>query len=56
MYERFLNNAARPFDGAFCRSLFTLPEVPHIDASPDRPGPTIRIFRLDSIHTQSPSP
>ena len=56
MYDRFLNNPARPFDDAFYRSLFALPEVFHIDAGPDRPGPTIRIFRLDPLPAPTPSP
>jgi hypothetical protein len=56
MYSRFLDNPARPFDDAFYRFLFTLPEVFHIDADPARPGPTIRIFRLDGVPAQSPTP
>lgn len=47
IYGRFLGNLDRPFDDAFYRALFQLPEVFHIEPGADRPGPTIRIFKLD---------
>ena len=46
IYLRYLDNPARPFDDAFYRALFALPEVFHIEPGATRPGPTIRIFRL----------
>jgi len=45
--ERFVGNTATPAQDAFYRALFALLEVFHVDASDDRPGPTIRIFRMD---------
>ncbi len=56
MYDRFLDNPARPFDDAFYRSVFALPEVYRINSGTDRPGPTIRIFRLDPSRARNPSP
>lgn len=56
IYQRYLNNAARPFDDAFYRSVFALPEIFHLESSADRPGPTIRIFRMDPLPAGSPSP
>ena len=56
IYGRYLDNPARPFVDAFYRSVFALPEVFRVDAGPDRPGPTIRILRLDSPGTESPPP
>lgn len=47
MYTRFVDDASRPEQSEFYRDLFALPEVFRIDAGDERPGPTIRIFRLD---------
>jgi len=47
IYGRYIDNPATPYDAAFYRALFDLPEVFRIDQSDARPGPTIRIFRLD---------
>jgi hypothetical protein len=49
IYLRYLGNPDRPFDDAFYRALFALPEVFHVDADGTRPGPTIRIFRLAPV-------
>lgn len=49
IYLRYLGNPARPFDGAFYRALFAMPEVFRVDAGATRPGPTIRIFRLTPV-------
>jgi 4-amino-4-deoxy-L-arabinose transferase-like glycosyltransferase len=49
IYLRYLGNPDRPFDDAFYRALFALPEVFHVDADGTRPGPTIRVFRLVPI-------
>lgn len=56
IYGRYLDNSARPFDDLFYRNLFALPEVFRIDPGTDRPGPTIRIFRLDPLPAPIPSP
>jgi hypothetical protein len=46
-YLRFVGRESKPEQDAFYRELFALPEVFHIDGGAGRPGPTIRIFRLD---------
>jgi hypothetical protein len=45
-YARFHENPDDPVHDAFYRELFALPEVFRVDPTPDRPGPTIRIFEL----------
>jgi len=45
-YDRFVGRSNEAGD-AFYRELFALPEVFRVNAGDDRPGPTIRIFRLD---------
>jgi len=54
IYCRYVDDSARQFDDAFPRSLFALPEVFRLDSGSDRPGPTIRIFRLHSTGAGSP--
>lgn len=44
--NRFVDSAAFPYRDLFYQALFGMPEIFRIDARPDRPGPTIRIFRL----------
>lgn len=55
IYLRYVDNPARPFDDAFYRALFALPEVFHIDPGTMRPGPTIRIFRLTPAAGTAPT-
>jgi 4-amino-4-deoxy-L-arabinose transferase-like glycosyltransferase len=47
IYGRNVDNPATPFRSDFYREVFALPEVFRIDPGENRPGPTIRIFRLD---------
>jgi hypothetical protein len=46
--RRYVDNPATPLRSAFYQELFSMPEVFRVEASEQRPGPTIRIFDLSA--------